>query len=210
MQKPYFRITPETELINEDFVKIEAYLYGGKRHYAINTKEIVGFDFENLCILFKNEYPLFLYEDYQKSKKQHAKLKTTENDKCYIFAREIGNGGVDRWREGIIDRLKRDFLCKLAHCNIILPKTNAVISKAYELPFLSWAYRLFNPRTAFDLVVEDIKRILQEEIDEENEKIDIDNEEIDRQNEEWKANKIKVKSTIDHLAELTTKIIKNN
>lgn len=75
MQKPFFQITAETKLIDEDFVTIEAYqqpfmyefsyFVGGKVYYAINTKEIIGFDLKNLCIFFKNDRTLYLYEEWK-------------------------------------------------------------------------------------------------------------------------------------------------
>jgi len=212
MQKPFFPITAETKLINQDFVKIEvykqprmyefSYFAGGKVYYAINTKEIVGFDFENLCILFKNQYPLFLYEDYKISKKEYIKLNAINEKTQYEFFKSSST----YFSNVVLDRLKNDYGCTECEKNIILPKTNAVISKVYELHFLGWAYRLFNPRTAFNQIVEKIKDILQEEIDEENKQIDIDNERIDCQHKEWKVNKAKAQETMKYLAELT----KNN
>jgi hypothetical protein len=202
MQKPYFQITLETKLTDEDFVIIGTYFQGGNEYYAVNTKEIIGFDFKNLRIDFKNGERLFLYEDYKISKKENIKLDIEDQKTKYRFSKSSFDSKY--FRQGVIDRLKNNYGCTQYGETIILPKTNAVISKAYELPFLGWLYRLFNPRTAFSPIVQEIKDILQAEIDEHNKQIDIDNIEIDHQNEEWKTNKIKAQNIMERLMKSIT------
>jgi hypothetical protein len=202
MQKPYFKITLETKLTDEDFVIIQAYLRGCKNYYAINTKEIIGFDFQNACIFFKNGDYLSLYEDYKISKKENIKLDIEDQKTKYRFSKSSFDSKY--FRQGIIDRLKNNYGCTQYGETIILPKTNKVLSKYYEFHLLGFFYRLCNPHTAFSPIVQEIKDILQAEIDKENEQIDIDNKEIDRQNQEWKTNKIKAQNIMERLMKSIT------